>query len=234
VENIVKGDQTLERTSEFLTRSFGIDDAEAHARANELLATLAEQGSIGQSHRWWAYLVRGALAIVIGLLFLFRPATALLLLVLTFGVWVFIDGILAIGSAIETRGSTWRLWLTGIVGLCVGLLVLSRPALGATFLYIGVAVWTIVRGFLELSAAIHRRREAADGWLIASGLLSIAFGAVILFMPQIGVPVLAWLIGLYALVDGLLLLGLGLRIRQLGEIFQDFRSSLRHPEPRPT
>src|SRR5262245_13233679 len=131
---MMRRDQALERTSTFLTKNFGLSDVEAHTRASELLAALAEEGAIGESHRWWAFLVLGVLAIGIGLLFLFRPAAALLLLVLIVGVWVFIDGMLAIGSAIETRGSTWRLWLTGIVGLCVGLLMLSRPDVGATFL----------------------------------------------------------------------------------------------------
>src|SRR5262245_49009911 len=124
----MRRDLALERTSAFLTKHFGISDTEAHTRANELLATLADEGAIGQSHQWWAFLVRGVLAIAIGLLFLFRPGAALVLAALTFGVWIFIDGMLTIGSAIETRGSTWRLWLTGIVGLCVGLLLLSRPA----------------------------------------------------------------------------------------------------------
>jgi uncharacterized membrane protein HdeD (DUF308 family) len=73
-----------------------------------------------------------------------------------------------------------------------------------------------------------------EGWLIASGVLSIIFGAVIIFWPHIGAPVLAWLIGLYALADGLVLLGLGLRMRHVGEFVEDVRTQFRRPEPRPT
>jgi uncharacterized membrane protein HdeD (DUF308 family) len=231
LEHIPRRDQTLERTSTFLTRNFGLSDAEAHTRADELLATLADGRRIGPSHWWWALVVRGVLAIGIGLLFLFRPAAALMALVLTFGVWVFIDGLLTIGTAIETRGSTWRLWLAGIVGLCAGLLVLSRPAAATTVLYIAVGVWAIVRGFTELSAGMIRPRES---WLIASGVLSIAFGVLILALPHIGAPVLAWLIGIYALADGLVLLGLGMHIHKVGEVLEDFRTQLRGPQPRPT
>jgi uncharacterized membrane protein HdeD (DUF308 family) len=222
--------ESVDRASAYLVKSFGLSEAEARFRAEELLAALAGKAEAA-THRWWAFLMRGILAIGIGLLFLLRPRPALMLLVLAFGVWVFIDGMLSIGAAIEGRGS-WRLWLSGIAGIGVGLLTLMRPGITATFLYIAVGVWAIVRGVSELSAATRPRGGVeGEGWLVLSGLLSIGLGLLVIFMPHIGAPVLAWLIGLYGLADGLVMVGLSLRIRHVGELVEGVRTHVRGPEP---
>src|SRR5262249_52809057 len=143
LENNMRRDEAVDRASAYLVKSFGVSDAEARIRAKELLAALAGEPEVAP-YRWWAFLMRGLLAIAIGLLFLLRPGPALALVVLTFGVWVFIDGMLSIGAALEGRGSAGRLWLSGIAGLGVGVLTLARPAITTTFLYIAVGVWAIV------------------------------------------------------------------------------------------
>src|SRR5262249_48103562 len=123
----------------------------------------------------------------------------------------------------------------GIAGIGVGLLTLMRPGITATFLYVLVGVWAIVRGISELSVGIRRRGAGGgEGWLVLSGLLSVAFGVIVIFMPHIGVPILAFLIGLSALADGLVLVGLSLRIRHVGEFVEGVRTQIRRPEPRPT
>jgi len=234
VENVMNRDEALDRASAYLQKSFGVSEGEARVRANELLATLAGEGEVAR-HSWWGFLVRGILAVGIGLLFLFRPGQALVAMVLIFGVWVFIDGLLAIGAAIEGRGSAWRLWLSGLAGIVVGVFTLMRPNVTATFLFILIGVWAIVRGVAELSVGIRRRGgEAGEGWLVLSGLLTIALGVIVLFVPHIGLPVLAWLIGLYALADGVVMLGLSFRIRHVGELVEGVRGHMRRPEPRPT
>ena len=98
--------------------------------------------------------------------------------------------------------------------------------------YIAVGVWAIVRGVSELSAATRPRGGVeGEGWLVLSGLLSIGLGLLVIFMPHIGAPVLAWLIGLYGLADGLVMVGLSLRIRHVGELVEGVRTHVRGPEP---
>lgn len=236
MEKVMKRDEALDRASAYLEKSFSISEAEARVRGKELLATLAGEGEVAR-HAWWSFLMRGILAIGIGLIFWFRPGPALVVTILVFGIWVFIDGILSIGAAIEGRGSAWRLWLSGIVGIAVGVLTVTRPSVTATFLYVAIGVWAIVRGLSEVFSPIHRPREGGEAWLVVSGLLSIAFGVVVIFVPHIGAPLLAWLIGLYAIADGLVMVGLSLRIRHVGELVEGvrgMRAHIKRPEPRPT
>jgi uncharacterized membrane protein HdeD (DUF308 family) len=225
----------VERVSAYLMKGFGLSEPEARRRAMELLSTLSEDEGHEVTHRWWAFLMRGLLSVGIGMLFLFRPGPALLLVILTFGVWVFVDGLLSIGSAVEGHGPTGSLWLSGVLGIAVGILTLARPGVTATFLYLAVGIWAIVRGISELSAGVQGRKvPAGEGWIVVSGLLSIGLGLLIILQPHIGAPLLAWLIGLYALADGLVLVGLSMRIRRVGEVLEGVRAHFRRPEPRPT
>src|SRR5262249_59595958 len=117
----MKRNEALDRASAYLVRSFGVSEAEARVRAQELLSALGGEGEV-RRHAWWSFLIRGILAIGVGLLFWFRPGPALVLLILTFGIWVFIDGILSIGAAVEGGGTAWRLWLSGLIGIAVGVI----------------------------------------------------------------------------------------------------------------
>jgi uncharacterized membrane protein HdeD (DUF308 family) len=228
----------VDRTSRYLVESFGIAEPEARGRARELLSRLGmtDPRAPYKSHRWWSFMMRGLLAIAIGFLFLFRPGTAFAMVALTFSIWIFIDGTLAIGAAIEGKGPAWRLWLGGIAGVAIGIFTLANPAMTAKFLYLAVGLWSIARGISELSAGAGPDRVAGSGsgWLVASGLLSIAFGVVIVLVPRAGAPMLAWFVGCYAIVDGILMIGLSTRIRRLGDVVQDMRAGLRPPVPQPS
>jgi len=59
--------------------------------------------------RWWVFLVRGLAGIVFGVLAFFWPGATLIALVLVFGVYAFIDGIMALGFAIAGYAGT-RWW----------------------------------------------------------------------------------------------------------------------------
>ena len=63
-------------------------------------------------------------------------------------------------------------------------------------------------------AAIQLRKEIQGEWLLAlSGLASVLFGLVVLFWPGAGALTLVWLIAFYAVLFGMLLISLGLRLR---------------------
>jgi uncharacterized membrane protein HdeD (DUF308 family) len=81
-----------------------------------------------------------------------------------------------------------------------------------------IAIWVIVRGILEIAAAIALRKELAHEWLLMpSGLVSIVFGVIVAAFPGAGALSPVWLIGIQALVVGVLLLALAFRLRALGQ-----------------
>jgi uncharacterized membrane protein HdeD (DUF308 family) len=74
-----------------------------------------------------------------------------------------------------------------------------------------------VTGVLEIIAGIGLRKEIQGEWLLAiSGIVSLGLGVLLLVFPSAGEVTIIWLIGVYAILFGLMLLGLGLRLRRLG------------------
>ena len=174
-------------------------------RAVELLA-----------RNWWTLVVRGGIAIVFGLLAMILPLATLVGLVWLFGAYAFIDGLFAIAAAV--RGSAARAWwmwlLEGIAGLVIGLVSFVWPGLTAVALVYIIAAWALLTGVLEIVAAIRLRKEiTGEWWLAAGGVLSIVLGAILAVAPGAGAVALIWLLGVYAILFGVILLGLGYKLR---------------------
>jgi uncharacterized membrane protein HdeD (DUF308 family) len=166
---------------------------------------------------WWALALRGVAAIIFAILTFAVPGITLTVIVLLFGAYALIDGILAIISAIQAAHGHRR-WgsflLEGIIGVLAGLITLLVPALTLAFLIYVVAGWAIITGIFEIAAAIRLRRHLAGEWLLGvTGVLSILFGILIFWAPAAGALVIALWLGAYALVFGMLLLGLAFRLR---------------------
>lgn len=79
-----------------------------------------------------------------------------------------------------------------------------------------IAIWAIATGLFEVTAAIRLRREIENEWaLILGGLLSILLGLLLVAFPPTGLVTLVYLVALYALLFGILLIALAFRLRPL-------------------
>ena len=93
------------------------------------------------------------------------------------------------------------------------------PAITALGLLILIAAWAMVTGILEIVTAIRLHKEIANEWLLVlAGITSLVFGVLLVLQPAADAVVLVWWIGAYALVLGILLLVLALRMRRLGSV----------------
>src|SRR5262245_1530310 len=168
---------------------------------------------------WWSVVLRGLLGIAIGIVTFSSPVSTLSALVLLFGAYAFIDGVLSVVGAVRTARSGERrgvLLLKGIAGIAAGFIAFTWPALTATVLALVIAGWAIVTGILEIAAAVRLRKEIRGEWLLGLfGVLSIAFGILIAMAPLAGALVVATWVGAYAFVSGIILLMLGFRLRKL-------------------
>jgi uncharacterized membrane protein HdeD (DUF308 family) len=161
--------------------------------------------------------LRGLLSILFGVLVLIWPEIAVEALVLLFGAFVLVDGVFAIISAVRGRDEH-RQWglvlLEGIAGVAFGLVAVGWPRITALVLLLLIAGWAIATGILEIVAAILLRRELrGEGLLILSGILSLVLGVLLAIRPQAGAVAFAWLIGVYAILFGVLLIALAFRLR---------------------
>jgi uncharacterized membrane protein HdeD (DUF308 family) len=170
---------------------------------------------------WWALVVRGLAAVLFGLAALIWPDVTLRVLVLLFGFYAVVDGLLAlavvlVGGRLASRRRGWLI-VEGVIGIAAGVFTFLWPDITTLVLLYLIAAWAVVTGLLELAAAIVLRRELRGEWLLAlAGVLSVAFGVLLFVRPGEGAVAVIWAIGLYAIVFGVALLALGARLRRLG------------------
>jgi len=164
------------------------------------------------SRNWWVLALRGVVAILFGIGAFLWPGLTLAVLVVLWGAFVLVDGIVAIVAG--ARVGLWPLVLVGVIGALAGGYALSRPGVAALALLIVIAAWAIVRGIFEIVAAIRLRKEIANEWMmILGGIASVVFGLLVWLFPGAGALSLVWVIGLYAILAGVLFLGLAFRLR---------------------
>ena len=166
---------------------------------------------------WWLLLLRGIATIAFGVLAFIWPGLTLLTLVILYGAFALVDGILALAGAFTGRGEAvprWWLVLTGLLGIAVGLLTFFWPGITALVLVLFIGVWAIIRGVMEIAAAIQLRKEIEGEWLlILLGVLSVLFGLGVLLFPGAGALALIWVIAIYAVAIGMVEIMLAFRLR---------------------
>jgi uncharacterized membrane protein HdeD (DUF308 family) len=164
---------------------------------------------------WWAMFLRGVVALLFGSVTLAWPGMTLVVLIVFFGAYVLVDGVLAIVAGIRgSEGRRWLLLAEGVVGVLAGLIAFFWPGMTALLLLFVISAWAIFTGLLKVVMAIFFRREVENAWLMGlSGVLSVLFGVILAVLPGAGLLTLVWLIGIYALVVGIVLIYLGFRVR---------------------
>lgn len=170
---------------------------------------------------WWMLALRGVLALLFGVLALLMPGPTVLSLVLLFAVYALLAGIVyLVGTVRNRRHATgahapdwWLLLALGVVSVLAGILATMRPALAALVLVLIIGVNALITGVLDIVLAVRLRNHARGGdWLLlASGVASIIFGTVLIVLPGVGALALVWLIGVYAIVAGILYLTMAVR-----------------------
>ncbi|MGC2780600.1 MAG: HdeD family acid-resistance protein [Bradyrhizobium sp.] len=168
------------------------------------------------AENWWAVALRGVLGIAFGLIALFLPGATMLSLVLVFAAYMLVDGVFAIVAAVRAARQHERwglLTFEGIADIVTAVIAVVWPGITVLAFVLLVAAWAIVSGCLMTAAAFHLDMEHGRGWLIFGGLVSVAYGVVLVIAPLIGALVLTWWLGAYALVFGVALLVLAFKLR---------------------
>ena len=166
---------------------------------------------------WWLEVLRGVAAIIFGVLALANPGIALVTLVLLWGIYALVDGVLAIAAAVMGGNPMPRWWLAivGLAGIGAGIMTFVYPSITAFVLLIFIAVWAIVLGIFQIYGAIKLRKEIEGEWfLILSGALSVLFGLLLLARPGAGALAVIWIIGVYAIALGVIYVVFGLKLRK--------------------
>jgi uncharacterized membrane protein HdeD (DUF308 family) len=169
------------------------------------------------ARNWWALALRGLLAIIFGLIALLMPGLTLIALVILFGAYSLVDGVFGVAAAVRAAEAHNRwgwLLVEGIAGILTGIITFVWPSITTIVLLYLIAAWAIVTGVFELIAGFQLRGHLANEFLLLlGGAASIIFGVLLIAQPAAGALALLWLIGIYALVFGALVLILAFRMR---------------------
>jgi uncharacterized membrane protein HdeD (DUF308 family) len=173
----------------------------------------------GLAKNWWLLLLRGIAAIIFGILAFAWPGITLLSLVILYGAYALVDGVLSIAAAFGGGGGAatprWWLIVVGLLGIAAGLLTFFWPQITALVLLMFIGAWALIHGVFEIIGAIRLRKEIDNEWmLILSGALSVLFGAAMLIMPGAGALALIWVIGAYSIIFGILFVGFAFRLKK--------------------
>lgn len=168
------------------------------------------------AEKWWTFVLRGALAILFGILAMSYPDLTLILLMLFVGAFWVIEGLLELFGIMGGEGN--KLWglLYAFVTIVAGVYVMTRPGIGAIALALVIGIWAIIKGFTEVAIAIRLRKEIqGEFFMILSGLIAVLFGLFLVFRPGEGALAIVMIIAIFAILQGILALLLGFKLKGL-------------------
>ncbi|MBE7521668.1 MAG: HdeD family acid-resistance protein [Burkholderiales bacterium] len=166
---------------------------------------------------WGWILLRGIASIAFGAMAFLWPGLTIVVLVIMWGAWAFVDGVTSLITAWKARDGgkpIWPLVLIGVLGIGAGLITFFAPGVAAATLLVFIAWWAIITGVFEIVHAIRVRKSIANEWmLILSGVLSVVVGIYMLSSPAGGALAIVWVIAAWSILFGVLLCSAAFRLR---------------------
>lgn len=177
-------------------------------------------------HNWSWFLLRGLIALALGVVALFFPGLTVFAFALVFAAFSFVDGLFSLVAGIRGASHHAERWgglvLSGVLGIGIGVVFMAWPifatAAYAYVLVLLIAFWALFSGLFEISAAVRLRKEIeGEFWLGLVGIFSIALAIAVFWMlmtsPAATLLSVGWLIGIYALASGVALVLLAFRLK---------------------
>ncbi len=169
------------------------------------------------SATWKMLLVRGLIGIVFGIVLIAWPDTTIVVLVVLWGIWAVVDGIVLAAQIFSSPGGTGQKALVAglaLVAILAGLIAIARPGLAASVVTWFIGIWLLVRGLFELVGAFTSRSTAPRWLLVLGALLDLLLGALFVANPGNSAVAIAVLLGIIALAWGIVFVVLALLVRR--------------------
>ena len=169
---------------------------------------------------WYWPVIRGVIAVIFAIVALLSPIGTAVALAVIIGVFAVVDGLVEIIDGVRYRaysGSGLRIGI-GVLTLVFGVVVLIWPGQTTTVLVYLIASWSVLIGIFQFVVSFMLRSVQGSGWGwgVVAGLVTFVFGILLFAQPTVGLTTIIWLIAIFALIIGVLLIALGLQVRSLG------------------
>lgn len=159
-------------------------------------------------------LLLGGLAVVFGVIATVWPVSTVLSLVLIWGFYALVDGIVMLADAVRGRARSrgWSITM-GIIGILAGLIAIFQPFTSALALTWVLGVWLVASGITHVIDAFQHP-TAKSRWLaVLAGVAYIVAGLLIMANSAAAALTISIWLGLLAILWGILLLGSGIALR---------------------
>jgi uncharacterized membrane protein HdeD (DUF308 family) len=169
--------------------------------------------------KWGSFIIRGLIALIIGILVLIWTNIAEQVVVTLIGILIIIAAILSLVLALKSPAGASRsvvLLVVGVLGLLVGIAAILHPWVAAAGLTVIIALLMLFFGFIDLTIAIFHPEYTKHQLLLGfSGALSVILGGLFFFLPALGAVVLvAVYLGIFAIIYGILSIAVGITVRK--------------------
>lgn len=163
-------------------------------------------------------ILHGILSMIFGVIALLSPYLTVMSMILIYGAYLIIDGMLYIMTAInrEDHKRHWsELMIIGVFNIIIGFIILIAPQFASVgviaFVWLMISSWMIITGAAKIMTSYRLFQENHADWaVLLSGIFSIILSIIILaltlFNPVISIVLMSWLLGIDALSFGAMLL----------------------------
>jgi uncharacterized membrane protein HdeD (DUF308 family) len=175
---------------------------------------------------WWLVMLFGLAVLCVGAFFVISPHETLSTFTVIAGIFLLVDGVIAILGSIFGRSEGRGLLATiGVLSVIAGLVLIKKPFDTLVVFVLIIGVWFIVAGVVRFVAAIGELDGRASNMGIA--ILDMVAGILILSWPSLGLATLAVIVGIVLLLRGAVFIAAAWEMRRLGH---DLDAELRaHP-----
>lgn len=172
----------------------------------------------------------GVVSIIVGAVVLAKPGGSLKAFAVIAGIFILLDGIVELVSAIG-RDTSHRglVVLLGLLSLIVGIALIRHPIAGVQAIALFLGIWLIAAGMIRLVMAFETKDGRLGRFLI--GGIEAIFGIVIVASPHIGFGTLALLVGISFIANGIAMIVFGVLLRTLKEPRRQHRAAVTTPSP---
>lgn len=172
--------------------------------------------------KWWIFTIQGILAILFGIACVFWPGITLATFVYLFGVWLLLGGVLAMVNGLLSIGrrKAWILTLLfGLLEIGVGVFLLRNPLVSFGLLILLIGFILVFYAVFEIVSALADSDSSSTSKMLSiiGGVVAGLAGIFIFFQPVAGGVAFVWIIGLFALINGPILIALSMDVKRVAD-----------------
>ncbi|GJQ58875.1 MAG: HdeD family acid-resistance protein [Candidatus Scalindua sp. AMX11] len=177
---------------------------------------------------WWIVLLKGILAVIIGIMFFSNPRATLVVIMMFLGAYWLVDGIFTLIASFygkkEHKRWGWGMFVA-ILSILAGIAVFAQPIAAALFttkfLVYFMGFMILASGISSVATGIKLRKTSGEWMMIFGGVFAILLSLLLLFNPIFSATFFVFLLGIFAVIDGVSLIAVSFRIRKLGKSYTE-------------